>query len=126
MKYVYPAIFEPAEEGGYIVTVPDIPHCYTSGKDMAQAIEMAQDAAAMLIVDLEDEQGRIPAPSKLEDVRTPFTKSLILLDTDAWRKKFDSRAVKKTLTIPSWLNSKAEKAGVNFSQLLRDALMAVV
>ena len=126
MKYVYPAIFEPAEEGGYIVTVPDIPHCYTSGKDMAQAIEMAQDAAAMLIVDLEDEQSRIPAPSKLEDVRTTFTKSLILLDTDAWRKKFDSRAVKKTLTIPSWLNSKAEKAGVNFSQLLRDALMAVV
>ena len=126
MKYVYPAIFEPADGDGYIVTVPDIPHCYTSGKDMAQAIEMAQDAATMLLVDFEDDERPIPAPSKLEDIQTPFIKSLILLDTDAWRKEFDNRAVKKTLTIPSWLNSKAERAGVNFSQLLRDALMSVV
>ncbi len=126
MKYVYPAIFEPADGDGFIVTVPDIPHCYTSGKDMAQAIEMAQDAAAMLLVDFEDEGQPIPAPSKLEDIRTTFIKSLILLDTDAWRKEFDNRAVKKTLTIPSWLNTKAERAGVNFSQLLRDALMSVV
>ncbi len=126
MKYVYPAVFEPVKEGGYIVNVPDIPNCYTSGKDMAQAIEMAQDAATMLLVDFEDDERPIPAPSKLEDIQTPFIKSLILLDTDAWRKEFDSRAVKKTLTIPSWLNKKAERAGVNFSQLLRDALLSVV
>ncbi len=126
MKYVYPAVFEPAEEGGYIVTVPDIPHCYTSGKDMAQAIEMAQDAAAMLLVDFEDEGSQIPEPSNLDDLQTTSIKSLVLVDTDSWRKEFDSRAVKKTLTIPSWLNTKAERAGVNFSQLLRDALMSVV
>lgn len=126
MKYVYPAVFEPAEEGGYIVTVPDVPHCYTSGKDMAQAIEMAQDAAAMLLVDFEDEGSQIPEPSNLDDLQTTSVKSLILVDTDSWRKEFDSRAVKKTLTIPSWLNTKAERAGVNFSQLLRDALMSVV
>ncbi|MBQ7644521.1 MAG: type II toxin-antitoxin system HicB family antitoxin [Spirochaetales bacterium] len=126
MKYVYPAVFEPAEEGGYIVTVPDVPHCYTSGKDMAQAIEMAQDAAAMLLVDFEDEGSQIPEPSNLDDLQTTSIKSLVLVDTDSWRKEFDSRAVKKTLTIPSWLNTKAERAGVNFSQLLRDALMSVV
>lgn len=126
MKYVYPAIFEPAEEGGFIVTVPDIPHCFTSGKDMAQAIEMAQDALAMLLVDYENEGKEIPVPSGLDEFQTDFAKSFILADTDAWRKEFDSRAVKKTLTIPSWLNAKAERAGVNFSQLLRDALMTVV
>lgn len=126
MKYVYPAIFEPAEEGGFIVTVPDIPHCYTSGKDMAEAIEMAQDAVAMLLVDYENEGKEIPIPSKLDALGSAFPKSFILADTDAWRKEFDSRAVKKTLTIPSWLNAKAERAGVNFSQLLRDALMSVV
>ena len=126
MKYVYPAVFEPAEEGGYIVTVPDVPHCYTSGKDMAQAIEMAQDVAAMLLVDFEDEGSQIPEPSNLDDLQTTSIKSLVLVDTDSWRKEFDSRAVKKTLTIPSWLNTKAERAGVNFSQLLRDALMSVV
>ena len=126
MKYVYPAIFEPAEEGGFIVTVPDIPHCYTSGKDMAQALEMAQDATAMLLVDYEDENKTIPQPSTIESIQTEYVKSYILADTDAWRREFDSRAVKKTLTIPSWLNTKAERAGVNFSQLLRDALMSVV
>lgn len=126
MKYVYPAVFEPAEEGGFIVTVPDIPHCYTSGMDMAEAIEMAQDAVAMLLVDYENEGREIPAASRLEEIDTKFSKSYILADTDAWRKEFDSRAVKKTLTIPSWLNAKAERAGVNFSQLLRDALMSAV
>ena len=126
MKYVYPAVFEPAEEGGFIVTVPDIPHCYTSGKDMAEAIEMAQDAVAMLLVDYENENRDVPKASKIEALQTEFPKSYILADTDAWRKEFDSRAVKKTLTIPSWLNAKAERAGVNFSQLLRDALMSAV
>lgn len=87
---------------------------------------MAQDAAAMLLVDFEDEGSQIPEPSNLDDLQTTSIKSLVLVDTDSWRKEFDSRAVKKTLTIPSWLNTKAERAGVNFSQLLRDALMSVV
>ena len=87
---------------------------------------MAQDALAMLLVDYENEGKEIPVPSGLDEFQTDFAKSFILADTDAWRKEFDSRAVKKTLTIPSWLNAKAERAGVNFSQLLRDALMTVV
>ena len=93
---------------------------------MAEAIEMAEDVIAMLLVDYEDDGIATPVVSGIDSIETPFAKSYVLADTDEWRKKFDNRAVKKTLTIPSWLNTKAEKAGVNFSQLLRDALMAVV
>lgn len=124
MKYVYPAVFEPAEEGGYIVTIPDIPCAFTQGDDMADAIFMAQDAAAMLLADYEDEGKAVPKPSGIKDIEktTGGVVSLVMADTDEWRKEADSKAVKKTLSIPSWLNRKAEKARINFSQTLQDAL----
>ena len=122
MIYVYPAIFEPAEEGGYIVTVPDIPCCFTQGEDMADAIYMAEDVIAMMLADYEDEGKPVPVPSKIEDIKTSGIVSLVRADTDEWRKLVDNKAVKKTLSMPSWLNKKAEKAAINFSQLLQDAL----
>ena len=122
MKYVYPVIFEEAEEGGYNVTVPDIPGTFTCGDDMADAIYMAEDVIAMMLADYEDEKKTIPVPSKIEDIKTDGIISLVVADTDEWRKLVDNRAVKKTLSIPSWLNAKAEKAGLNFSQVLQEAL----
>ena len=122
MKYVYPVIFEEAEEGGYNVTVPDIPGTFTCGDDMADAIYMAEDVIAMMLADYEDEKKTIPVPSKIEDIKTDGIVSLVVADTDEWRKLVDNRAVKKTLSIPSWLNAKAEKAGINFSQVLQEAL----
>ena len=120
MKYVYPVIFEDAEEGGYVVTVPDIPCCFTQGEDMADAIFMAEDVIAMMLAEYEDE-GK---PSKIEDVKTTGIVSLVRADTDEWRKLVDNKAVKKTLSIPGWLNRKAERAAINFSQTLQDALCA--
>ena len=114
MKYVYPVIFEDAEEGGYVVTVPDIPCCFTQGEDMADAIFMAED--------YEDRGEAVPTPSKIEDIKTNGVVSLVRADTDEWRKLVDNKAVKKTLSIPSWLNKKAERAAINFSQTLQDAL----
>lgn len=122
MKYVYPAVFEEAEEGGYIVTVPDIPSTFTQGDDMADAIFMAQDVIAMMLADYEDKGEPVPKPSQISDIKTDGLVSLIVADTDEWRKLVDNKAVKKTLSIPSWLNKKAEKAGINFSQVLQDAL----
>ena len=124
MKYVYPAIFEEAEEGGYNVTVPDIPGAFTCGDDMAEAIFMAEDVIAMMLADYEDEKKAVPIPSKISDIKTDGIVSLVRADTDEWRKLVDNKAVKKTLSIPSWLNSKAEKAGLNFSQTLQEALVA--
>ena len=122
MKYVYPVIFEDAEEGGYVVTVPDIPCCFTQGEDMADAIFMAEDVIAMMLAEYEDEGKPVPTPSKIEDVKTTGIVSLVRADTDEWRKLVDNKAVKKTLSIPGWLNRKAERAAINFSQTLQDAL----
>lgn len=122
MKYVYPVIFEDAEEGGYVVTVPDIPCCFTQSDDMADAIFMAEDVIAMMLAEYEDEGKPVPTPSKIEDVKTTGIVSLVRADTDEWRKLVDNKAVKKTLSIPGWLNRKAERAAINFSQTLQDAL----
>lgn len=125
MKYTYPACFYPAEEGGYLVSVPDLP-CYTQGEDLADAIYMASDAAAgWIIVNLE-EGNSIPLPSKLEDIELEQEDgfvNLILVDMDEATKNYSSKAVKKTLTIPQWLNSAAEKRHINFSQILQKALI---
>ena len=126
MRYVYPAVFVPSEEGGYIVSVPDIEGCFTEGNTLAEAMFMIQDALAMMLVFHEDHNNVIPTPSLLENVKATenCVVSLVLADTDQWRRTYDNKAVKKTLSIPAWLNAKAIKAGVNFSQVLQDALVA--
>lgn len=124
MKYVYQAIFTPLHSGEYDVRIPDLPGCITCGKNLVDAIEMAEDAVAMWLCDAEDNHENIPAPSeKLTAVHPQFI-NLIVADTENYRRENDNRAIKKTLTIPNWLNSKAEKAGVNFSQLLQLALLS--
>ena len=123
MKYVYPAIFTPLEdEGGYDVYIPDLPYCRTCGDDLAEAIDMAEDAMAMWLWDAENKKENIPAPSKTLKHESPQFVNLVKADTDEWRKANDTRAVKKTLSIPSWLNTQAEKANAPFSQILQEGL----
>lgn len=123
MKYVYPVIFEEdTEEGGYNVTVPDIPCCFTFGDDMADAIFMAEDVMAMMLADYEDNNKEVPKPSRIQDIKTDGIVSLVVADTTEWRKLVNNKVIKKTLSIPAWLNARAEKAAVNFSQVLQEAL----
>ena len=122
-KYVYPAVFHPNEDDGSItVVVPDLPGCITEGENLADAIYMASDAVAMWLWVTEDHNEKIPAPTQPPTVAAPEFVNYVYADTDEYRRKNDTRAVKKTLSIPSWLNAKAEQAGVNFSQILQDAL----
>ena len=123
-KYVYPAVFHPNQDDGSItVTVPSLPGCITEGKDLADAIYMAGDAVSMWLWAAEDQQlEEIPAREPPPAVETPEFVNYVYADTDAYRRKHDNRAVKKTLSIPSWLNDQAMQAGVNFSQILQDAL----
>lgn len=126
MKYAYPAIFTKGEEGEIEVDFPDVKGCFTYGDDMPDAMEMAKDCLEMMLVHYEDEKLPIPPASDIKSIKTDGIVSLILADTDEWRRQFDNRAVKKNCTIPAWLNSKAEKAGVNFSQVLQDALKSLL
>ena len=122
MKYAYPAIFTPVQEGGYDVRIPDLPGCGTCGDDMADAIFMAEDAASMWLCDAENNAESIPVPSPSLSACPPQVVSYIMADTDEYRRKNDNRAIKKTLSIPNWLNTRAMQAGINFSQVLQDAL----
>lgn len=122
-KYIYPAIFTP-EEGGYCVRFPDLESCYTEGDSLEDAFDMAQDVLALTLYRLEEAGAPIPAPSAVTDIPEEggaFV-SLVDADTTQYRKLYDNRVVKKTLTMPSWLNTAAEQAGVNFSQVLQEAL----
>ena len=124
-RYVFPAVFEP-EDDRYNVIFPDLPDCYTCGDDIADAMTMAQDILADVLADKEECGETIPAPSALSDHTASeggFV-SLILADTDAWRRSHNTKSVKKTLTIPQWLDVAATARNVNFSQVLQDALRA--
>ena len=125
MRYVYPAVFEP-EDGLYNVTFPDLPDCYTSGDDLTDAMFMAQDILADVLADREEQNKPVPKPSVVSALSVPAgcTIALVTADTDAWRRAHSSKAVKKTLTIPQWLDTAAQVRGINFSQVLQDALRA--
>lgn len=125
MKYCYPAVFT-KEEDGYSVVFPDIENCFTCGETLEEAVEMAADALAMMLTDREDRKQQIPTPTPLSRVEAAEDSmaSLVLADTAEYRRRTSNRAVKKTLTIPEWLNTAAEAANVNFSQTLQEALTA--
>jgi predicted RNase H-like HicB family nuclease len=124
-KVVYPVVLTPAKEGGYTVYIPDLDN-NTEGDDLAEALFMAQDAIEMMGVYLQDEGKTIPAPSDISTigVKDDEIKTLVPADFDAYRRKTETRVIKKTLSIPSWLNVEAEQAGINFSATLQDALKA--
>ena len=126
MKYAYPAIFTP-EDGKILVSVLDLPGLHTFGDTIADAFYMAQDAIEMWLWDAENKKETIPSASKPMDMAKQIENpeqfiSIIVADTDDYRRKNDTRAIKKTLSIPAWLNYQAEQANAPFSQILQQGL----
>ena len=125
MKYAYTAIFTPEDDGAFSVHFPDLPGCNTCGDGLADAIKMAGDALCLFLYDMEKDKTAIPPATPPQDVKTignDFT-TAIAVDTDYYKRYYDNKAVKKTLTIPAWLNKEAEEANINFSQTLQKALI---
>ena len=124
MKYIYPALFSPESDGGYSVSFPDIEGCFTCGDTLQDSIEMAQDALNLMLVELEDSHLPIQSPSSINNIKIKNDEFLTLIqaDTMKYRKVLNNASVKKTLSIPSWLNDAAIASGINFSQVLQDAL----
>ena len=121
-NYFYPAIFTYDEtDKCYIVDFIDLKGCSSFGSDINEAYLMAQDAMGLYLSDLEE----FPKPtipySHIELKENQFI-SIVEIDIIEYRKKYSNIAVKKTLTIPTWLNTIAEKNDINFSQLLQKAL----
>jgi len=130
MKLIYPACFYPCIEkkGGYTVEVPDLPGCVSEGESLADAILMATDAASGWVLDELEDGKPVPPASPINGVipdEPDGFVTLLVLDMDAYAEKYGSKAVRKNLTIPAWLNTFAEANHINFSQVLQDSLTAI-
>jgi predicted RNase H-like HicB family nuclease len=125
-RLFYPALFHKAEEGGYWISFPDFPECLTQGETMNEAYNMAVDALGLCLTDMEREHITFPEPSDVSIINIEDGATIVIIEFDmlAYKKRTNSKAVKKTLTIPEWLNEEATASGINFSQVLQEALMA--
>nr|DAJ71491.1 MAG TPA: hypothetical protein [Caudoviricetes sp.] len=125
-RLFYPAVFH-KEDDGFWISFPDFPECFTEGDDMQQAYEMAVDALGLAITSRQKEKEEIPVPTDISEIEANDGFIVVLeFDMLAYLKKHNSKAVKKTLTIPEWLNESATAMGLNFSQVLQEALMQKV
>ncbi len=123
MRIAYQIILTPDTQG-YIVTVPDF-NCNTQGRDIADALFMARDVIGGMGITMQDLGKDIPEPGSANfTVGEKDILTYVDVDFTEYRKRIENKRIKKTLTIPSWLNEKAEAEHINFSRVLEDALIS--
>lgn len=122
---IYPAVFA-HDDDGITITFPDLPGCVSCARTDGEALYMARDALGCWIAANEELGNPIPAPSELKDVPRAEGRPAFLIDTwmPLYRERRGSGSVKKSVTVPVWLNAAAEKAGLNFSKILQAGLKA--
>lgn len=133
MLSMYPACFY-KEENGYSVIFPDLDFLSTCGENLEDAMSMAIDCLAGRLLWLKEDKEPVPAPSALKAVDPVAVAkelefepdecfvNIVTVDAEEYAKRHFDKAVKKTLTIPAWLNTAAMEQGINFSKVLQDAL----
>ena len=140
MKQVYPTFILNTNDGSehpFLVCVPDM-EIYTEGNDFADAIEMARDAIGLAGISMEDNKEALPPPSIREEAIKKVKQNADIVDFSSgiltyvdvdfteYRKKVDTKTVRRNVALPSWLNYEAEHAGINVSRVLQEALMDVL
>ncbi len=121
--YIYPAIFEYANDG-ISISFPDLPGCISCAKTDEEALYMAKDALGLYIACSEEDKEEIKKPSKLNEIKLKENERAVLIEINMplFREAVQNTSVKKTLTIPKWINDLAERNNINFSQLLQMAI----
>jgi predicted RNase H-like HicB family nuclease len=126
MNYIYPAVFTKEEGGGYAVHFSDLEKQggYTCGRDLAEALYMAEDVLGLVVYSAKEDKNILPEPSNIKKVKCDDDEfvSLVNLDYPAYVRRVDEKPVKKTLYIPKKLNDQAEAQAINFSEVMRQAL----
>ena len=123
-KYYYPAVFQ-KETDGFSVWLPDVPGCVSQGDTFEDAVDNIKDAFGLFVEEEKANGVAIPAASLPGDIRIEAEQFVVLVEFDwaEYLRKNDTRTVKKTLTIPAWLNALAEEQHINFSGVLKSALI---
>jgi len=122
-RYTYPAIFC-YDDSGISIEFPDLPGCLPCAKTTEEALQNAKEAMALHLWSMENDDDPIPEPSSIEDIVLGPSQVVVLVEAymPVYRDAIENQSVKKTLTIPQWLNKIAEESHVNFSQVLQSAL----
>ena len=118
MEYVYPAIFHDSGDAGYTVIFPDLPGCMTQGDSLSKAIRMAEKALTQWIEYLSDKKTAVPQASVIGSVAAEAGEFVTLIRVELK----DSRAVRRTVSIPKWMDLRATEARLSLSRVLQDAL----
>lgn len=122
-RYEFVSIFQ-YEEDGINITFPDIPAAISCAKTTEEAIKNAEEVLGLVLYDMECDKKQIPESTPFEKIKTKQNEKAVIIKV--WmplvRNELDEQAVKKTLTIPRWLNNLAEAEHVNFSKVLQTAL----
>lgn len=123
-SYEFVAIFQYEDDGGMSILFPDLPGCYSCADTTEEGLRMAEEAMGLYLVTCEQDGDPIPEPTPIEKIKCAENEKAFLISV--WmplaREETHSASVKKTLTIPSWLNKLAEENKVNFSKVLQAAL----
>ena len=122
MKNAYPIVLIP-DKIGYVVYIPDF-DINTEGNTLAEAIEMARDAIGIMGIDYEDDKKPLPVPTEFSKVNHEQNEIVTLVDVDftEYRRKNDTRTVRRNVTLPAYLDYAASQSGINVSALLQSAL----
>ena len=122
--YIFPAVITTLGENDYNVKFPDFDEIITYGETLEEAYNIAEDALKLCLFDLYQDKEDIPEAQKINKIKLEKDQVAILVKIELKKviREYDNKAVKKTLTIPSWLNTEAEKAHLNFSHVLQEGL----
>lgn len=118
MEYVYPAIFSKNDDSTYTITFPDLTGCISEGKDLANALYMAEKALAQWLSYLQDEKEDIPVASDIRDISVDNPAFVSLIKTNVRSNK----AVRRTISLPEWMDDEANRAGISLSKITQEAL----
>lgn len=122
MKVVYPAILH-REDGAYWIEFPDLEGCQSFGDTLMEIMDNAKEALTGYCLTLLEEQRKLPAASDLDAIEREDGDGIVVIEANL---KDATKSVKKTLTIPAWLNAAAESRNINFSETLQNALVALI
>lgn len=124
-KLYYPAVMHPEKEGGYSVWLHDIEGCISQGETLSEAVENIKDALGLFYEDAAEGKSVLPAPSAPNGIKLEEDEFIAVIEfsPSEYLKTRSTKAVKKTLSIPAWLNSMAEAQQINFSSVLQSALV---
>lgn len=122
-EYVFPAIFY-YDDDGISIEFPDLPGCMPCAQSTEEAVKNAKEALGVHLYGMEKDNDDIPEPTDVKDIEVEEGGVLMLVDVymPVVRDRINNKYVKKTLTLPYWLNAEAERNGVNFSGILQEAL----